>query len=126
MHSLNRASLLVALSRKLDSFFCLVFVCNLPLVAMSEQTICFFLMVSFLLVVTYVLFASLFLLPPVYYFNPRNLFIMVFQSNGKDVPNSLFAVSAISYSAKVSTQQGSGMKFFFTMNAFNARTNFEF
>ena len=56
----HRGSLLVAVSSKLDSSFCLVFVCNLPLVAMSEQTICFFLMVSFLLVVTYVLFASLY------------------------------------------------------------------
>ena len=57
-----RGSLLVAVSSKLDSSFCLVFVCNVQLVAMTERN---FLVVSFLLVAIYVLFALLFLLPPV-------------------------------------------------------------
>ena len=71
----HSGSLLVAVSSKLDSSFCLVFVCNLPFVATSETI--FFILVNFPLFAIFVLFALLFilpLLPPVYYFNPLKCF----------------------------------------------------
>ena len=57
----HSGSLLVAVSSKLDSSFCLVIVCNQPLVATSETI--FFMLVNFLLVAIFVLFAFLFILP---------------------------------------------------------------